>query len=58
LPLPELNRFAFNFFQKKKGPGIAKKMRELEKNWDELLLLRFDAAPNGCQKRPKATRIK
>jgi ribosomal protein L29 len=45
-------------FQKKNAAEIAKEVRELEKNWDELLLLRFDAAPNGCQKPPKATRIK
>ena len=51
----------FSFFtlsKRKMRPELQKKVRELEKNWDELLLLRFDAAPNGCQKRPKATRIK
>jgi len=52
----------FSFFtlsKRKMRPELQKEVREKpKKTGDELLLLRFDAAPNGCQKRPKASTIK
>src|SRR5439155_20352599 len=48
-------QICFQLLPKEKRTRNCKKVREAGKNWGELLLLRFDAAPNGCQELPGAT---
>jgi len=50
--------FCVHPFQKKKPRRIAKKCEKPKKTGAELSLPRLEAAWNGFQKQPKATRIK